>query len=436
MIGIIGLLLGIAVLIIGAYKGLGALPLTILAGLVVIFTNGMEVWPSFSDFYMTGYVGFFKSYFLIFASSALYAKIMEDSGAAISIGYKFIDWFGAKRAMLVVFLATCALTYGGVSLFVVVFAIAPIIMVLFKAADIPRRLAMGPLLAGAATLTMTCLPGTPQLTNVVPTSFLGTTLTAAPGLTMIGAALFLVLEYAYLIWEERRLKAAGEHFTFPAGKDLSAYQIDRDKLPPALQSFIPMIIVVGMIVGLRTIITDSSALVVLAMLVASAVAIGFNWNRLPDKLALVNAGTSGAITAVAGPCAVVAFGTLVQNSPSFQMIVDWVLSFDMNIYVTAGLSTAIISGITGSSSGGLRITMQTLSEQYIASGANLEIIHRLSAVFAGSLDSLPHSSALFLMFSYLGITHKEGYRFVGFTSVVIPTIVGTILTVGVIAFGL
>ncbi|QGU94798.1 GntP family permease [Clostridium bovifaecis] len=434
--GTIGLILGIAVLIYFAYKGVGALPLTLLAGAVVILTNQMDIWKSYSEFYLTGYVNFFKSYFLIFASSALYAKFMEDSGAAVAIGYKFIDWFGKKRAVLVVFLATAALTYGGISLFVVVFAIAPIIMLLFKEADIPRRLSLGALAAGSATFTMTSLPGTPQLTNVVPTKFLGTSLTAAPILSIIASVMLFIICYAYLRWEEKRLAAAGEHFSFPDGTDASMYEIDRSQLPSATTSFIPLVVIIGMIIGLKKVIVNSSALVVLAMVTASTLALILNWSRIKNKKDTVNKGLGGAIGAIASPCAVVAFGTLVQNAPAFKDIVQFVLSFDMNPYVTGTLSTAIISGITGSSSGGLTITLQTLSEQFVGSGANMSIMHRLIAIAAGSLDSLPHSSGLFLMISYLGLTHKDSYRFAGVTTVIVPTIVCIVCTIGVIMMGL
>ena len=423
LIGIIGLLLGIIILIIFAYKGLGALPLTLFAGLFVIVANKMNFWEALSEHYMSGYLGFFKSNFFIFVSSSFYAKIMEESKAAVSIGYKFIDWFGTKRAVLVVFLATAVLTYGGVSLFVVVFAIAPIIMLLFKEADIPRRLAMGPLLAGAATFTMTSLPGTPQLTNVIPTRFLGTTMTAAPVFSMVASVALFVLCYVYLEWEEKRLKRNGEHFSFPEGVNESAYKVDRSQLPPATISFIPLIIIVGMIIGLRNVIKNSTQLVVLAMSIASIVALVLNWRRIEDKQKCVNTGFLGAISAIAGPCAVVGFGTLVKNAPAFQSVVNWVLSFDMHPYVTGPLATAIISGITGSSSGGITITLEALGPQLISTGANMSIVHRLMSIAAGSLDSLPHSSALFLMFSYLGVTHKEGYRFVFVTTVLVPSIV-------------
>ena len=174
MVGIIGLLLAIAILIFGAYKGLGALPLTMIAALVAIVFNGIPLWEGFATHYMAGYTSAYMSYFLMFACSALYAKLMDESGCATAIGYKFIDWFGRKNIMLVTILIVSVLTYGGVSLFVVVYAVAPIMFLLFKEANLPRHLTMACLIVGSATYTMTTLPGTPQLTNVVPTEYLGT----------------------------------------------------------------------------------------------------------------------------------------------------------------------------------------------------------------------------------------------------------------------
>lgn len=433
--GSIGLILGIMILIILAYKGVGALPLTILAGLVVIITNKMNVWSAFSDFYLTGYVGFMKNYFLIFAASSLYAKLMEESGAAIAIGYKFIDWFGKKRAVTVIFLATAVLTYGGVSLFVVIFAIAPIIMVLFKEGDIPRRISVGCLTAGASGFTMTALPGTPAITNVIPTKFLGTSLTAAPIMGIIASIMFIVMSIWYLNWETKRLKDAGEQFTFIPGTDASKYEIDRSKLPSTITSFIPLIVIIVMLLTMKKIVTNSTTLVVLAMVVGTALALILNWNIIIDKKAAINNGLGGTLGALAGPCAVVGFGTIVQNAPAFQEIVSMVLGMNMNPYAKGQLATAVISGITGSSSGGLTITLQTMAETMKASGANLEIMHRLIAIAAGSLDSLPHSSGLFLVLGYLGLNHKEGYRFIGITTVIMPIIICVVLTSAVIMMG-
>ena len=203
-IAVIGLILGVLVLGVGAYKGLGALTATLLASLVVVLTSGMDIWEGFSSLYMQGYTGAYASFFLMFCCSSLYANFMNVSGSAASIAYQFIDWFGKKKVLLVCFIITSVLTYGGVSLFVVVYAVAPIMFTLFKEANLPRHLTMAIIIAGSATFTMTALPGTPSLTNVIPTEFLGTTLTAAPVFGILASIAIFVMVMIYLNHCEKR----------------------------------------------------------------------------------------------------------------------------------------------------------------------------------------------------------------------------------------
>ena len=214
-IEILGLIISIAVLIVLAYRGVQALPLAIVAGLVVVITNGMDIWDSFAAKYMGGYVGFIQSYFLIFAASSLYAKLMDVTGSAVAIGQKFIQWFGAKRALLVVVITSGVLTYGGVSTFVIIFAMAPITYTLFKSADIPRRHIPAVIGIGACTFTMTALPGSVQIQNIVPTQYLGTSMTAAPVLGIIASVMMFAMGYAYMAWAVKRSQAKGEHFDLP-----------------------------------------------------------------------------------------------------------------------------------------------------------------------------------------------------------------------------
>ena len=197
MLGIIGIILAILFLMIGSYKGLSALPLTLLAALIVVLTNGMGLWESFSSLYMDGYVGTYLNYFLIFCCSALYAHVMTESGSTLSIAYKLLGWFGKKRVILASIIIVAILTYGGVSLFVVMFAVGPILYTMFQEADLPRHLIAAVLFAGSCTFTMTCLPGSPQLTNIIPSQYLGTPLTAAPVFGCIAAVAMFLMDYAY-----------------------------------------------------------------------------------------------------------------------------------------------------------------------------------------------------------------------------------------------
>ena len=119
---------------------------------------------------------------------------------------------GPRRSILAVVLACGVLTYGGVSLFVVAFAVYPFAAALFREADIPKRLIPGAIALGAFTLTMDALPGSPQIQNLIPTRYFGTDAYAAPGPASLGGAAVLA---GGLLWLERRrarAAAAGEGY--------------------------------------------------------------------------------------------------------------------------------------------------------------------------------------------------------------------------------
>jgi H+/gluconate symporter-like permease len=112
---------------------------------------------------------------------AIFGKLMDDSGSANSIARSVSGWLGPERAIVSVVLCCAVLTYGGVSAFVVAFAVFPIAAALFRSADIPKRLIPGTIALGAFTFTMSALPGTPAIQNAIPMPFFGTTAFAAPG---------------------------------------------------------------------------------------------------------------------------------------------------------------------------------------------------------------------------------------------------------------
>ncbi|NLJ57257.1 MAG: GntP family permease [Tissierellia bacterium] len=423
---IIGLILAVLVLGVAAYKGWGALTSTLLASLVVILTNGINIWEGFSNFYMQGYTGAYASFFLMFCCSSLYANFMNVSGSATSIAYQFIDWFGRQKVLLVCFVITLVLTYGGVSLFVVVYAMAPIMFTLFKEANLPRHLTMAIIIAGSASLSMTALPGTPALTNVIPTEFLGTTLTAAPIYGIIASIAFFVMIVFYLNYCEKKARANNEYWTYPEGVDPSKYEIqDRSLLPSSIKAFLPMIILMTIIIVGSRLGLNSTMLATGAMLAGTLTVFVLNIDKFKgqDMKKIISTGLEGGIGGIGGYAGVVAFGSVVSNSEAFTSIVDWVLSMQMNPYAQGAFATMVVSAVTGSSSGGLRIMFTAFADGFLTSGANLELLHRLVSIAAGALDTLPHSPGLFLMFAVLGLTHKEAYKHVFWTTVVIPTII-------------
>ena len=194
-------------LMLAAYRGHSVILFAPIAALgAVLLTEPALVAPMFTGLFMEKMVGFLKLYFPVFMLGALFGKLIELSGFSKAIVAATIGVVGRSRAILSIVLVCALLTYGGVSLFVVVFAVYPFAAELFRASDIPKRLIPGTIALGAFTFTMDSLPGTPQIQNIIPTAFFGTTAWAAPWLGTLGAAFILIVGLAYL--ESRRRKAA------------------------------------------------------------------------------------------------------------------------------------------------------------------------------------------------------------------------------------
>ena len=435
MIGVIGLLLAIVFLMVFAYKGLGALPLAVAGALIVMAFNGMNVWTTITECFVPGYTSALTSYMVLFVASAFYAKLMDVSGAATSIGNLFTSWFGIKHVVLVGIIVVGVLSYGGISLFVVIFAAAPILYTMFKQADLPRHLTVVCFSAGSSTFAMTCLPGSPQLSNLVATEYLGTTLNAAPVMGIICGIAMFVMCAAYGEWASNKAKERGEHWSYPDNVDPKNYEVDPSQLPAAWKGMMTIVILITIIIVGSKMGVNATLIAVIAMLVGSVLTIGLNIDRFFGKtnwIKLFTDGMTGGVQAIGGIAAILGFGAVVKAAPAYQRIIDWVLSLDINPLVLAVLTTCIVCGIAGGSSSGQRIMYETMAPTFLASGANLPVLHRLVAIASGSLDTLPHSSGLFLVYDMLGLNHKNAYRHSFATSVAIPmcvTVVATIICV-------
>ena len=65
---------------------------------------------------------------------------------------------------------------------------------------------------GTFTFAMDALPGSPQIQNIIPTTFFGTTTMAAPILGPIGGLFILLVGMLYLDWRRRAAAEAAEGY--------------------------------------------------------------------------------------------------------------------------------------------------------------------------------------------------------------------------------
>src|SRR6516165_4615159 len=202
--GLLGIALGLLLLLALAFRGWSVLLLAPAAALLAALFAGEPLLAHWTQTFMGGTANFLAQFFPLFLLGALFGKLMDDSGSVAAIAEYMTRRLGERRAILAVVLAGALVTYGGVSLFVAFFVLAPMAQALFRAAAIPRRLMPAAIALGTSTFTMSALPGTPAIQNAIPMPFFGTTPFAAPGLGIIAAVIML----GFGLWWLGRASAA------------------------------------------------------------------------------------------------------------------------------------------------------------------------------------------------------------------------------------
>jgi H+/gluconate symporter-like permease len=431
-------LLALALLMLVAYRGFSVILFApVCALLAIFFTDPALVPPIFSGVFMEKMVGFIKSYLPVFLLGAVFGKVIELSGFARSIVTAVIGLVGRDRAMLSIVLVCGLLTYGGVSLFVVVFAVYPFAAEMFRQGGIPKRLIPATIALGAFTFTMDALPGTPQIQNIIPTTFFKTDTWAAPWLGVIGALFILVTGLAYLEWRRRQAARAGEGYGTKLVNEPEAFS--DQKLPNPWLAVSPLLIVGVMnkvltlliprfyggshsaaLPGLvKPVVTQVSSVAAIwavegALLLGILTVVVFAFGTLKDRFAEGSkAAVAGALLAATNTASEYGFGAVIAALPGFLVIAD-ALKAIPGVLVNEAVTVTALAGITGSASGGLSIALATMADSFIsgaqAAGIPLEVLHRIAAMASGGMDTLPHNGAVITLLAVTGLTHKESYR--------------------------
>ena len=447
MLTLTTILIPLGLLIWLAWRGVSVL---ILAPVMALLASAMAREPllaSLTQVFMPATGGFITAYFLLFLLGAVFGRIMEDSGAARRIADGIVRALGTDQAIPAVVLSCAILTYGGVSLFVVAFAVYPLAMALFRSADLPRRLIPAAIALGAFTFTMTALPGTPAIQNAIPMPYFGTTAFAAPGLGVIAALIMAGLGLLWLTTRARRLRAQGEGFLhLTSSEDNSAPAPIRKPLRFWL-AFLPIAAVLGLNLLFSTLILpalDTSYLadprwggtnaasvigiwsIIAALILSILLALALFRKTLTEPSQSLSKGAEAALLPIFNTAALVGFGAVIAGLPAFEVIRDGVSALPGGALISMAVSASILAGVTGSASGGMSIALDKLGTQYLAQGAEAGIdaplMHRVIALSTGGLDALPHNGAVITLLSIGRLTHRESYGDIFMVAVAIPLV--------------
>jgi H+/gluconate symporter-like permease len=477
--GLVGVLLGLALLVWLAFRGWSVLLLAPAAALLAAAFAGEPLLASWTQTFMGSAAGFLAQFFPLFLLGALFGKLMEDSGSVSAIANFMTERLGERRAVLAVVLAGALVTYGGVSLFVAFFVLAPMAQALFRSAAIPRRLMPAAIALGTSTFTMSALPGTPAIQNAIPMPFFGTTPFAAPGLGIIASAIMLGFGLWWLVRAEASARRAGEGFGEHGSVSVETVAEDQlvrerattarefdpaeirhghlsDTSPPIALAMLPLAVVIGVNLLMSLFVlprldvsflaeehwggTSLSAVagvwaVVTALAAAVATLIAVSHRHLPQLRSSMDAGANASVLPALSVASLVGFGAVVAAMPAFAVVRDWVLAIEGGPLVSLAVATNVLAALTGSASGGLTIALDALGGTYMqlaaAKGIDPALMHRVAVIGSGTLDSLPHNGAVVTLLAVCGSTHRESYL-----DIVMVAIVGAIIAlVAVIALG-
>ena len=475
--GLVGILVALGLLIWLAYRGWSILLLAPAAAVLAAGLAGEPLLAHWTQTFMGSAARFIMQFFPIFLLGALFGKLMEDSGSVSAIAAFMTERLGPRRAVLAVVLAGALVTYGGVSLFVAFFVLAPMAHELFRAAGIPKRLMPAAIALGTSTFTMSALPGTPAIQNAIPMPFFGTTPFAAPGLGIIASAIMLGFGLLWLARAEAKARGKGEGYgaTAPAhdaAQDLivreratTASTFDpaevshghqSDAAPSIALAVLPLAIVITVNLVMSLFIlprldasyladeawgsTSLSAVggvwaVATALAAAIVALVAVNFRRLPALRESMDAGANAAALPALSVASLVGFGSVVAALPAFAMVRDWVLSIEGGPLVSLAVATNVLASLTGSASGGLTIALDALGSTYLRiageQGIDPGLLHRVAVIGAGTLDSLPHNGAVVTLLAVCNSTHRESY----FDIVMVSIVGGLLALVAVIGLG-
>ncbi|TDN63588.1 SLC13 family permease [Paraburkholderia sp. BL10I2N1] len=472
-LGLAGMLISLGLLIWFAYRGWSVLLLAPIAAMLAAAISREPVLAHWTLTFMGSAARFIAQFFPLFLLGALFGKLMEDSGSVQAIARFMTEKLGPRRAMLAVVIGGALVTYGGVSLFVAFFVLAPMAQALFQAANIPRRLMPAAIALGTSTFTMSALPGTPAIQNAIPMPFFGTTPFAAPGLGIIASIVMAAFGLWWLGRQEASARRAGQGFeTVGVGAREADDELVRERaivsqsfdpreieqghvseqLPPFGIAIVPLVLVVCGNFVMNVIVlpridasylaearwgsTSLSAVagvwgVCVALAIAIVALLLLNRSRLAALRESIDAGANASVLPVLSVGSLVGYGAVIAALPAFELVRSWVLGIGGGPLVSLAVATNLLAALTGSASGGMTIALDALGSTYmqLAAQHNIDpaLLHRVAVISSGTLDSLPHNGAVVTLLGVCGSTHRDSYR-----DIVMVGIVGALLALVVV----
>ena len=421
MLGMIGIVLAIAALVVLAWNRWNAVVCALIATLIVGVFNGFGIWGTFVDYWLPAAGNWVSTFILMFLSAAMYAKVLGDSGAANRIAYWIVDKAGKRFIYPVLILICMLLTYGGINALVIVFVFWPLAVPIARQLDKPRYLFLTIMYMGLLGGANMAMPGSPQTGNVAAAQILGTTGTAEPVLGIIATILWFAFDVWFIYFLDRWATKKGHRFEEGVGITMPGRP--EDQCPSMARSLIPLIVLLVLFVvfgnGLGPIAKMSATVAVTsANVIATLVclAINFKFFANPDEGLSVGAamkksvfdGVMAGLNPAVTMFSMVAFAAVLSATPAFGYLVDLAMNSIDNPYFQAVIATQLLGVIVGSAGATSTAVCNTFGAEWLAHpGVNADALTRIVSIGAAGLSTVPYSGGLFVNLEVTGCKMKH-----------------------------
>jgi H+/gluconate symporter-like permease len=152
-----------------------------------------------------------------------------------------------------------------------------------------------------------------------------------------------------------------------------------------------------------------------ALLAAILLVVFLSFGRIRSAFhSAAGAAVSGAMLAALNTGSEYGFGAVIALLPGFKVVNEFLSQAIHNTLLNVAVQTNILAGITGSASGGMSIVLASMGETYLrqaqAAGVPAEVLHRVTAMASGGMDTLPHNGAVITLLAITGLTHRQSYK--------------------------
>lgn len=418
-LSLIFILVSIALFIVMCYKGLSPIVASFVCTAIVSIASVNGFANAFFDTFAITTTGFMRYMILPFLSGATLGTLMNDTGCNQKIGTWLVKKAGPRFAPYTLAILTVILLLGGVMSYV--FVVAYLSFGILKAANLPRVVGLT-IMSGYMPIGMILLCGA-TTTQLIPTNFLGTTIYSGLNIGIICSIVNVILVTIYVEVLMRTCRKKGIGWDGLPGNE-KEMEFKEEELPGLFTAILPVIIVVlGVLIMINVFKMDSTRAIVIAQTVGSIILLVMNWNRIKgNKAKVLSNGAHAALVPLVGSSLVVGFAGVVSETAAYHALTESITKMNINPYALTVIGTALCCAICADAMGGISAFLTAMSPQLLASGASLNVIHKLTGISSATFDSLPHNGNVNISLQVFGLTHKEGYKHIFIVQTLFPCV--------------